>query len=717
MFNIEEGKKSCSLETLLQAAKVASQSIPAAKFSGVGMESLNSVQEQELSHISREIQLGLEDALKDQFVTADGKAKFSGAQTRASKAAALSAAFLAGNTNQLAALDNARMSAGMEAMSDRPKDFLTVGMEAYNNARREQMTAMSVAYNLNASQLSEFAELFVTPVTITPDQFGLRMSAPLFELQDEIKRRTTGEGVYNFGRKNLLKALIHPEILDNEITRVVPIVNAQNAAFFSSTIPARNETLTNGEVVQTAPLLPGVKVEDLIGLSQTAAMLSAGVADQTDELDKSVVLDRLYFSVTDGADTDFLVFDALKTVPSAIFLDNVNGREGQRQVLSMNSTGFSVSPRTKQVDGSDLVALGSITTQKLAVSVKLTASGEVDREFATSQLMNATIEVLRIVDENGVDQIASVAGQAIVNMLKQAKCEGYELDARLTNSNRRQRGKMLNTSSQGFAYSTKLRAPFSVVKPQVQQGGADQLDAANLSNLIFAVRVQADAAIVEALFDHLDWLKKNVAINGNHFDLPAEKCGPAGMMLTKYYEHDTLDFADAMSYSSDKERIEAVQAVFQNRIQSLVYRMIRDSNWKAASMALNGGQYEMPEVRIGCDQVLEQYLMKDGDFRTYGPRLNARLASTQNHRMTNKVIITLAPANSAVDNPLNPGFFLWAPELVTELPSVRGGAHSVELTVQPNWAVHVLTPVMAELDIVNLQKVVESRVPMLFENV
>jgi hypothetical protein len=690
----------------------------------LGLESADSSQRNELASAVKDFRTWMcqtvESVFNDPTV---GGAKKKATYTQEQYAAATAAYVLAANPK-------AHFTAQRLAPSAQPDthfinagdsvpyqaEVLKTGLEAYDNSARDGMIANSIVYNLNASRQDEFSDAFFRPITLTPDMFGITIEVPLIQLQNEIKRSITGDSQAGFDRKNLIKAAIDPSVLQTELTKCVPVLRsgAENK-FVDATDVAPHDVVLEGQTVTTAPLRVDTEI-DLIGLSATDELLKTGILDQTDALDSLIQISALYIKVpdaTDAAKFDVVKLSGLENITSATFIAATTGLD-RRMTVSMKSTAPVVSELTKRVDGTPLSALKIIADKKYTVRLDASAYGEANLEFGTIKVTGASVAVASIKDENGeVVPFDKGIGKGIADLFASAKVIGYDQNSRRTNSNRRQRGQLLNISSEKFIYGTMRRSPITVAKPQV---GTNLGQHADLAALIYTTNLRACANAVDKLLSTEAFLEEHVRHNADHYALDNEGLGAARRLVTPFYEKITIDMLTDISFSNDKDRYEAIYSILVNKMRDLAYRMYRDTGYKAAADALNGGVSQPPVLIIGTDPVISRFLMQQGDLRTVGPDFPAKLVYTLNIKMTGKIILTFAEnGEGAANSPLNFGNFIWKPELVTELPTMRNGANSNELTVQPDFNHVVNLPIMASIDVKNLHEIVMGRIPMAVE--
>jgi hypothetical protein len=169
--------------------------------------------------------------------------------------------------------------------------------------------------------------------------------------------------------------------------------------------------------------------------------------------------------------------------------------------------------------------------------------------------------------------------------------------------------------------------------------------------------------------------------------------------------------ATAIDSIKSHERAQDIQAVLVNKIRDFAYRMYRDSEYKAAADAIQGGISKTPTVVIGTDPVLARYLTVTGDLRTLGGEFDVKIVSTLDVRVQGKIFITFGVFDenrNVAPNPLNFGNMIWGPELVLTANISRGNTISKETVVQPRYLFVTHLPVVALLTVENVPDVLNK---------
>lgn len=608
------------------------------------------------------------------------------------------------------ALVNAHVADGVEKR---------IAMESYDEKENRNAMVYSVAYNMQAAKQDPFAEMFFPTVVVTPDQIGFTMSIRLINVYDEVRRDISGAVSRNFQKRNIVHAVIDPTILRNDTTRVYPVVRPESEDLFIDPALVAPKTVSiEGVSVTTAPLAVKKK-GSLIALAQTDALLKTGIMDSTDALDTAIGLDNVYVTLK-GTGANAAVKEALKfstrALPLATF--NYSVQDNYRvMVLNFSTESLLVAPdRAKLADGSTSVLLAPLVTGKFSVRLAVEVSGKVNTELGDYSFMTSEVTVESVKDEDGNTlDLASAPANAIVALFAGAEVEGLDLEARLTNSNRRQRGQLLDTTYYNQVYAVPLRSPITIPRPLTV---GDANDSADLAALITATHIRTTNAAIDELLRAADVLGAYVN-DLDELGTAPDILGVARFLVQPFFERRTIDVAKAMNSLRSKDRPADLQQTLVNYIRDVVYRMYRDSGYKAAADALSGGVGPVPTVIIGTDPVIARYLMVDGDLRTLAGSFNVRIESTLNERMAGKIVISFADAGGkdGVPNPMTFGTHAWKPELTLVLPLHRNGANSKELTVQPSFLHVVNLPIMAVFDVINISAAATEKTSIDFNNV
>lgn len=588
-----------------------------------------------------------------------------------------------------------------------------LALEAYDEKDNKNAMVYSVAYNMQAAKQDAFAEMFFPTIVVTPDQVGFTMSIRLINVYNEVRRDISGKPSQNFNKRNIVQAVIDPTILRNDTTRMYPVVRPESANMFvaASDVAPRNITLDDGQVITTAPLAMQTELS-LIAISQTDALLQTGIMDSTDAIDTAIGLDNLYLKLSGtvgGTPTTEVIKFATRRLPLATFNYAPQGNY-RTMLLNFSTTSLLVNGSTTKVDGSASQLLTLLETGNYNVRLGVYVSGQVNCELGDTNIMASKVSVQSVRNAAGeLLDLTTGDGATIAALFGNSSMIGYDLEARRTNSNRRERGQLLDTTFYNQVYAVPLRAPITIPRPLTI---GDANDSSDLAALITATHVRTTNAAIDELLNAANVLEAYVS-NLDPLGTVPDVLGVTRFLVTPFFERKTIDVAAVINNLTSENRPTDLSAVIVNYLRDTVYRMYTASGYKAAADALAGGIGPVPTVIIGTDPTIARYINVTGDLRTLGGSFNVRVESTLNQNMAGKIVVSFGEfgtGKEGVPNPMHFGNMAWKPELTLVLPLHRNGANSKELTVQPSFLHVVNLPVMAMFDVVNLSAAATDKI-------
>ena len=673
--------------------------------SALSMESIGDSEMHTLVSCANQLETTLESIVSDLGIAS--------LSTKAQQDAGVAAGILAGDFRgflsrklELGQVSTESVGVVQSTVSDSLNER-SFSLESYDDRENRNAVIYSIAYNYQAARQDEFGESFFPTITLSPDQVGFGITVNLMQVYDGIERKISGV-FEDFKKKNIIRAVADPTVLKKDATKVTPVFRAQSAAMFA---PGFTGVAVNieGESIVTAPLAFAKKV-DLLGISQTDTLLSTGVMDMTDTLDPTIVLQNVYAKV--GADT--LKF-AVNNLPTANFTYSTQGNF-RLETLAFSTKSISINKLTKNIDGSDLADLSSVVTNDLFVRLEVVVTGTTNIETGETQVFGNHMAVASITDASGnsLDLTAGVAA-TIVADIAAGSLVGYDLQAFRTNTNRRQRGQLIDVTKYTQLYNVPLRSPITSIHPATVDG---QTDASDVQALVTATRIRTSNESVTTLLAAAQSLSQYVD-SRDETGMGPEVLGVGRFFVRPAYQYANLDVNSVINSLTSHERAKDIQAVLVNKLRDMAYRLYRDSEYQAAANAFAGGIAPVPEVIIGADPVIARYINVEGDLRTLGGEFNVRVVSTLDVRMKGKIVMVFAvmdESRNTQPNPLNFGNLIWAPELVLTANLSRGNTYSRETVVQPRYLFVVNTPIMGLLEVSNIPDTL-NRVPLNYKNV
>jgi len=592
-----------------------------------------------------------------------------------------------------------------------------INFEAYDETENKMSAIYTFFYNMINSTQSPVAELFFPTVVISPDQHGLELQVTLLSVFDEVEHQTAGT-ITDFKFKNVLRAFRDHTVLKSDVTKVVPVFRpgTNDAVFMDSGLTVGTPGINpngsfvgdaGGEVVDTLPLKPGQRL-NLLGISQTNGLLAKGIMDETDALDTGIYLDSIYVKLADDGlvpptDVDMLKLNT-RGLPGANFTYSTQGHN-RDMVLTLNTTSLVISGNPVCIDGAAPSQV--IWPAGYSARIRLEASGTANLQRGDMVVYFTRFELDSVYDANNDIVPATDANHiAIKTIIDAAVVSGYELDANRTNTNRRQRGQIIDVSTQTTIYPVRLRSPISSIRPI---GYGDDEDSKALEALNTTTRIRTSKDAITALLDASDVLSSWMALPNSNNELP-EVLGTGRYLVQPYYAQETVDMTTVVDSVMSSNRQDDIRAALMGKIMDHAYRMWSESEYSAAFDSF-GGPGVRPTVIIATDTVLYRYLKASEGSDISTDAFDVRIAADQDSRLTGKIFISFGIFNdqrNKTPNPLNFGNMGWAPEVTAVLPVSRGGQVSKELTVCPRYQHVVNLPCMVRLDVTNLETVLNK---------
>ena len=688
----------------------------------ISMEGFDSTVAADLQNHVKDLNSALEGIINQAYpdVTgSDGKvvARPSAEFGAAHRAAAVAAGTLAANPKaalSVAVQPAISMESGFDfiapdAFGGTAFDKRSVSLEAYDERENKNVVLYSVAFNLNASRQDAMGEALYPTVLVTPDQFGYTISIQLIRVYKDVKFLPNSTAA-DWEFRNLVDAAVDHTILENDVTDLVPVFrDDQKAYFVPEALITPWQDSVDKELITTSALAMGKKIP-LIPISSSDAMLAAGAPDTTDAIEPSIVLKNLYVHVGTGAGAEVLKFP-VSHLPYTQFNESLQGNY-RKMVVNFETSELLIDENKKLFNNSASTILAPIVTAKQEVRLSVTIAGSVNLQTSETQLGTvADIEVASITNEDGtMTTLESTAGQAIAALFADATVLGYDLDARRVNSNRRQRGTLVDTTFDYQIYGVNLQGPITILHPVSLQDANDSTD---MATLITTCRIRtSNAAVTELLRAH-EVLQEFVGQHAATAAVPPQILGAARFLVRPFHRYRKVDVSEGLDSLVAHKRAEDVQSHLVNLLRDTAYEMYRDSRYKAAADMLAGGQSQVPTVIIATDQYISRYLLVDGDLRTLGADFFVKIVHTQDLRMRGKIIMTFGQfgeGTEGVPNIMHFGNMAWKPEIVSVLQVSRNNQVSREVTVQPSFRHVTNLPIMAVFDIEGIDKVVASKV-------
>ena len=602
-----------------------------------------------------------------------------------------------------------------------PRHEMAVSLENYDKKVNSNLVAYTTLFNMNAYTQDAYNRGFFQHIAIPTSSAGLSVSINVIRvISDEVYDLNTPPADYWNG-KPLQLARIDAEILRYETQRLFPVYSDGSGGVPSTEADLVDPALIplvpreeNGIAYQSQMIRSGRRVK-LVALGSRPGLVKSGPTGYTDALDSAVQVAELAYQFGAGNE---VIFKNLDQYQWSTFTQTDMGDERDMTLNFINTSQF-LDKETRTANGANLTgtALDAIAANEWKVYLRISVSGRCNLATSDTELASISKTVERIINKDGdeIDLVANAQAKAIVDLIDgdTTKLLGWTPMARLTNSNRRQRGKILHVSRYGLQYMIPLRSPITALRPVTSAGDEDEV---MLQSLIAATRtmINNDAQLKvrqtsEMLAGVCRDMQNAVTMGGVEF------MGVGRELIARpWHEKATVKLLNSVSSIKSSERVNDIRATLLNQIRDMGYRAYMYSGLPIAIDLLYGNENYRPKITVGCDAYVAQYLMEASEVRVGGVLFDMEIvvSTLAEHRGKIYCAFTSDASQENVIDVLNFGFMATQPELVVNLPWMRDGVASNELTVQPSYLFGINVPIMWEVEVQDITKAVTNRTPI-----
>lgn len=572
------------------------------------------------------------------------------------------------------------------------------GLENYNEKSQRDFRVITVGYNLASSKQDEFAERIYPTTVVNPIEGGVIQVLPYIAIMKDVYHQVSGQKLDN-QEVNMVEAYRDPSILDDESTDLIPAIDpaGSNSQFFVDPALGLEETIVTdqGLSITTAPLKPGVKL-DLIGNSNANLLINKGMLDISDTVDPAGRLRALYV-MFEGKVVKFTVDRLARSVMQPDLIGDTRGAK-----IEFFSEDLIVTGLTRATDQSATSVITELESRKWTMRLSLGFSMHVSLSRGDSRSSAGEVTVDQIMDENRrrVD-LTQGAGKDVVDALTDLEIIGYEVALRFTNTNRRQRGHLLQTRSLQFRHPIPVHAPVTLPMSTLDEQGPGDVVHALTTN----TNMRNSNNAVKRLLNYAAQLKE---VTANGFDRPGFGAveGALSVIMRPTYRYAEINLPQDIDTLKSKDRWEDICSTIMNKVKGVLFPAYRDSNIEAAFRVVSGNQDERPMFILAADKEIANYLMTRGEERLLGPYIEYDIVSTNNELFDGKLMVIPTRKNPQEDDILNFGQFFYVPTIVADLPITRTGQQvSREIAAFP-FNLHVNNiPFVLEFDVIGLREV------------
>ena len=591
---------------------------------------------------------------------------------------------------------NAMMSAEAVALASiDPKGLdktlakgLELGTESYNERDYEETLLPSIFFAANASRQNKFGEAFFETIVLPPSSPYLRVERKSTIIKRDRTHDVTGE-VQKSNEQNLAHAIVRPEILAGNSTRIYPIVeeNGKNAKYFVS--EGQRTINVDGIEIKTGFIKLGEEW-NLLGLAN-AGLATNSMFDTKDDIAQGAHLERVLVKVTDTATnkTSYIPVDVTKA-PYNGFLKSTEGKSNDT-TLNFNFKQARFNKDTADVNGASAEALASLTASQALVA-RVEVNGSLNLAKAEGRATAGISRFTELVTANSVEVAPSNFEIEVI---------GIDIYAMRTNANMRTTGMLVDTSSTDEVFAVNPKEPIYFPKPLAETEQHQDLTDA----LTEATNLRTNLDAVSVLLSHVDAVADFYSKAQNDITdvKPSEVFKGACDEVFAYHSHIELDMVKLTKSRNTQERFADVRQLLVDTITQHAIRAGIESNYFATFEAMYPGQE--PVLVIGTDNDIASKLIVQGEPRTFGDKFNENfeIVASDHPEMQGKVVVSFKVKSKAgVLNPLSIGGRGFVPTVLSTVPVSREGSSSKETQAVVYEIQRCILPVVVQIDVQNL---------------
>lgn len=580
--------------------------------------------------------------------------------------------------------------------------------ESYDNQSLIDHLSISIGLNYKIARQGPAMEMIYRTVPLSPEQGGIDIQIPNLYVENTLQHALDGSES-DFGLRRVMDSAIDFTVLNDNSTQLIPGYNATSAANFVATSVITPFDYVNGRrTVKTSGLAVG-KTINLLGIGQIDSVQRVGQADFTEALDRNIGIESVFLSL--GADT--IRFDT-KGLPYSRFVKTPE-QGGRAMALNFPLTTLEINKDTLAYNDAALAGavFGTIATGDYKVRLKTIINGQADVERGTVNINAGSLEVMYIKNAAGdkIDLAAGV-GKTIVDGLAALATSAWWPDARLTNTNHRHLGLMLNVRNVTERLLTRQRAPFFVPYPL-----SENRDQTVMDWLTFAVGSYINNEAVGTLIGYHERLMRLTGglrgeLTGGDFEINALPIEGIGRWLVNPYVQE-LD-VDLMETAQSQETVANVEngiEVLVNTLRSVSFDILQRTNYENACRYMDGGEITSKwRIALVTSKKIERFMTIQGDSRTLGAGLSYQLEADVDQRLSDVMYLTIVRDGEGVDA-LSAGAMLLTPTLVSTISVTRNNRPGNEAVVQPRFQHYNFLPIIVKLNIKGVDELLESTLP------
>lgn len=582
-------------------------------------------------------------------------------------------------------------------------------MESFDETETEKWREFSYAVNLMAAKTHPFAELFYPLYVTTPENAGWLMTIRRTMVWEGYQQTSLDGRAVEVHKVNALEALLNHQILETDSTRLYPVLTDENKDWFIADTVVAPQPKTQGEdKFETQYLKFNTDHSfNLINLAQTPSRMSKGAPNFTDSLDRRIALDEVVFKVGDDV--------IITSVNRDTYAQFLAPREYNFRDMTVkfhpgaNGKGpLTLKPENLNIGGLVPAALKPLFDKGYGLEFQMKVDGEVNVETGNAQVRVANVQFLQAFNLSKPEEKLALNDGLIKDLIPAGiSAVGFSLEARLTNLNQLERGKLVDSDVQKEGFIIPTLSPICIVKPSQME---DEKVYPKIESLQFVYRTQLRNDAVTSLLNRADTLESYL---GNGVTHPLESnLGMEGLGQYYYrphFERFTINVAQELNNLESANKLGDIQGLIVSRLNEVIYRVNKVTGYSAALEEQFPGSTPKPHIAIGTDLYLPQFMMVQGDDRTVSIGFDHTIASISDLRMSNKIIMQFTLPGEKEPHPMQSGVCGMIPEYLANFNMIRDQRINTEMRLTPRYRYFNFTPVMIVIDIEGLEEAVAAR--------
>lgn len=611
-----------------------------------------------------------------------------------------------GDYMRLLCTESKKLSAGVPVAFADGMDFDNVySAESFDNQNLQEYMGISIGLTYKLARQQPAMELVYRTIPMTPDMSCLEIEVPNLYVQNLVRHAADGSES-DFGLRRVIDSSIDYKVLHENALQLIPGYSVGAAANFVDTALVTPFVYKSGKREVTTSALTVGKNINLFGLGQSDTVARVGQPDYTEALDRNIGIASVYLNI--GSDTIYFDTDGL---PFSRFY-KAPEQNGRAMKLDFPLTSLIIDGTTKQYDGDALAdpIFATIASGGYKVRLRTVLNGTSDVERGFVNINPGVVEVMSITNEAGeAISLTTGAGATIVAGLANLKIVGWWPAARLTNSNHRHLGQMLNVRSVKERFMTRVRTPFFVPYPI-----AETRDETIMDWLTFTVGQYMNNEGVGALIGYHERLMRLTGglrgeLTSGDFELnslPLE--GIARYLINPYVQTAQVDLAADTQSTATVGNIENANEVLLNNLRSIAFDILQKTGYENACRYMDGGEITKKwKFALVTSPRIQRFMTVKGDSRSLGAELPYEVESDLDARLEGCIYMTIVREGEGVDI-LSSGIMTLTPTMVSQITVTRDGTPRQEAVYQPRFQHYNLLPVIVKIEVAGVEQLLED---------